>query len=197
MVPSIVVHCINEVELRGMNEQGLYRVSGSIADAKSLKEKFLKGKGAPNLSNVDIATICSTLKDFLKYVRTKCILYVINTMFIHTLFIFMYCRSLREPLITVGLLGDFVRATTITDKQDADAALYQAISELPQPNRDTLAFLMLHLQRVSSSPECKMPISNLATVFGPTLVGYSSPEPSLIMLSETKHQVAVRKTLFW
>nr|XP_012222650.1 PREDICTED: LOW QUALITY PROTEIN: rac GTPase-activating protein 1-like [Linepithema humile] len=169
MVPSIVVHCINEVELRGMNEQGLYRVSGSIADAKSLKEKFLKGKGAPNLSNVDIATICSTLKDFLK--------------------------SLREPLITVCLLGDFVRATTITDKQDADAALYQAISELPQPNRDTLAFLMLHLQRVSSSPECKMPISNLATVFGPTLVGYSSPEPSLIMLSETKHQVAIVENL--
>ncbi|XP_011874117.1 PREDICTED: rac GTPase-activating protein 1-like [Vollenhovia emeryi] len=169
MVPSIVVHCINEVELRGMNEQGLYRVNGATADTKCLKEKFLKGKGAPNLSNVDIATICSTLKDFL--------------------------RSLREPLITVGLLGDFIRATQITDKQDADAALYQAISELPQPNRDTLAFLMLHLQRVSSSAECKMPISNLAKVFGPTLVGYSSQEPSLTMLSETKHQVAIVESL--
>lgn len=102
------------------------------------------------------------------------------------------CRSLREPLITVGLWADFVRATTITDKQDADAALYHAISQLPQPNRDTLAFLMLHLQRVSSSPECKMPISNLAKVFGPTLVGYSSQEPlSLTMLTETKHQAAV------
>ncbi|EZA51336.1 hypothetical protein DMN91_002072 [Ooceraea biroi] len=165
MVPSIVVHCINEVELRGMNEQGLYRVNGAAVDTKSLKEKFLKGKGAPNLSNVDIATICSTLKDFL--------------------------RSLREPLITVSLLGDFVRATTMTDKQDVDVAFYQAISELPQPNRDTLAFLILHLQRVSSSPECKMPISNLAKVFGPTLVGYSSQEPSLTMLSETKQQVAI------
>lgn len=68
MVPSIVVHCINEVELRGMNEQGLYRVNGAAADAKCLKDKFLKGKGAPNLSNVDIATICSTLKDFLRYI---------------------------------------------------------------------------------------------------------------------------------
>lgn len=105
----------------------------------------------------------------------------------------VFYRSLREPLITVGLLGDFIRATQLTDKQDADAALYQAISELPRPNRDTLAFLMLHLQRVSSSAECKMPISNLAKVFGPTLVGYSSQEPSL-MLNETKHQVAVRET---
>ncbi|XP_014475260.1 PREDICTED: rac GTPase-activating protein 1-like [Dinoponera quadriceps] len=169
MVPSIVVHCVNEIELRGMNEQGLYRVNGAAADVKCLKEKFLKGKGAPNLSNVDIPTICSTLRDFL--------------------------RSLREPLITVSLWADFVRATMITDKQDADAALYQAISELPQPNRDTLAFLMLHLQRVSSSPECKMPISNLAKVFGPTLVGYRSQEPSLDMLSETKHQVAIVENL--
>lgn len=91
-------------------------------------------------------------------------------------------------------MGDFIRATTLTDKQDADAALYQAISELPQPNRDTLAFLMLHLQRVSSSPECKMPISNLAKVFGPTLVSYTSDKPLTEMLNETKYQVAVRKT---
>ncbi|XP_018300582.1 rac GTPase-activating protein 1 [Mycetomoellerius zeteki] len=166
MVPSIVVHCINEVELRGMNEQGLYRVNGAKVDVKCLLEKFLKGKGAPNLSNVDITTICSTLKDFL--------------------------RNLREPLITVGLLGDFIRATQKTDKQDADAALYQAISELPQPNRDTLAFLILHLQRVSSSTECKMPISNLAKVFGPTLVGYISKEPSI---NDIQHQVAIVESL--
>ncbi|XP_012282678.1 rac GTPase-activating protein 1 [Orussus abietinus] len=170
MVPSLVVHCINEVELRGLNEQGLYRVNGGSAEVKSLKEKFLKGKGAPNLSEIDIPTICSTLKDFL--------------------------RTLREPLITVGLWADFARATTIEDKQDADAALYQAISELPQPNRDTLAFLILHLQRVSSTPECKMPISNLAKVFGPTLVGYSCQEPTpTSMLSETKSQVAIVESL--
>ncbi|KAI4480205.1 PREDICTED: rac GTPase-activating protein 1-like [Polistes canadensis] len=170
MVPSLIVHCINEVELRGMSEQGLYRVNGGITDVKCLKEKFLRGKGAPNLSEIDIPTICSTLKDFL--------------------------RSLREPLITVALWADFVRATTIPDKEDADAALYQAISELPQPNRDTLAFLVLHLQRVSSSAECKMPISNLAKVFGPTLVGFSSLEPSpTSMLSETKNQVAIVESL--
>lgn len=67
MVPSIVVHCVNEIELRGMNEQGLYRVDGVGSDVKCLKEKFLKGKGAPNLSNIDIPTICSTLKRFLRY----------------------------------------------------------------------------------------------------------------------------------
>ncbi|XP_011697222.1 PREDICTED: rac GTPase-activating protein 1-like isoform X1 [Wasmannia auropunctata] len=170
MIPSIIVHCINEIELRGLNEQGLYRVNGGVADVKCLKDKFLKGKGAPNLSNVDITTICSTLKDFL--------------------------RSLRDPLIPAFLRGDFVRATQLKDKQDAavDAALYQAISELPRPNRDTLAFLMLHLQRVASSAECKMPISNLAKVFGPTLAGFSSQEPSDIY-KETGQQVAIVESL--
>lgn len=112
------------------------------------------------------------------------------------LFGFILHRSLREPLITVGLWADFMHTTKITDKQDADAALYQAISKLPQPNRDTLAFLMLHLQRVSSSSECKMPISNLAKVFGPTLVSYSSQDHST-MLSETKLQVAVSKNFIF
>ncbi|XP_076380382.1 rac GTPase-activating protein 1-like [Megalopta genalis] len=165
MVPSLVVHCINEVELRGMSEPGLYRVNGGATEVKCLKEKFLKRKGAPKLSEVDITTICSTLKDFL--------------------------RCLREPLITVRLWADFVRATTISDKQDADAALYQAISELPQLNRDTLAFLTLHLQRVSGSPECKMPIRNLAKVFGPILVGYSCQNlsPASSLFTETRNQV--------
>ncbi|XP_076383998.1 rac GTPase-activating protein 1 [Megalopta genalis] len=170
MVPSLVVHCINEVELRGMSEPGLYRVNGGTTEVKCLKEKFLKRKGAPNLSEVDIPTICSTLKDFL--------------------------RCLREPLITVGLWADFVRATTISDKQDANAALYQAISELPQPNRDTLAFLTLHLQRVSGSPECKMPIKNLAKVFGPAIVGYSCQNLSPASLfTETRNQVMVVENL--
>lgn len=31
-----------------------------------------------------------------------------------------------------------------------------------------------NLFRVAASPDCKMPVGNLARVFGPTIVGYSS-----------------------
>ena len=85
------------------------------------QDKFLRGKGVPNLSKEDIHVICGTLKDFL--------------------------RSLREPLILRTYWHDFVQATEIADPEDARAALYQVISELPQPNRDTLATLILHLQQ--------------------------------------------------
>jgi len=86
-----------------------------------VQEKFLRGKGVPNLSNIDIHTICGAIKIFL--------------------------RSLLEPLVTPTLRQDFVNAALISDADDARVAMIQAISELQQPNRDTLAFLILHLQR--------------------------------------------------
>lgn len=86
-----------------------------------MQEKFLRGKGVPNLSKIDINVVSGAIKDFL--------------------------RSLHEPLVTYTLWHDFVKAAENSDPDDARAAMFQAISELPQPNRDTLAFLIMHLQR--------------------------------------------------
>merc|ERR1719319_1303619 len=127
MVPALVIHCINEVESRGMVDVGLYRVPGSEKEVKDLKEKFMKGKGCPNLRKYDIHVICGCIKDFL--------------------------RNLREPLIPLSMWQVFVDAAGNPDSTDGDSAIYQAISELPQPNRDTLAFLCLHPQKVSGSRE--------------------------------------------
>ncbi|XP_078287547.1 rac GTPase-activating protein 1 isoform X5 [Rhinoraja longicauda] len=171
MIPSIVVHCINEIEQRGLSETGLYRISGCDRTVKELKEKYLKGKNLPLLSKVDdIHAICGLLKDFL--------------------------RNLKEPLVTFKLYSTFVRAAEISDDDNSIAAMYQTISELPQPNRDTMAFLVNHLQRVANSPHCKMDISNLARVFGPTIVGFSTPDPApMLMLQETKQQPKVVERL--
>ena len=49
MVPGIVIHCVNEVEARGLSEVGIYRVPGSEREVRELKDKFLRGKGIPNL----------------------------------------------------------------------------------------------------------------------------------------------------
>lgn len=74
-------------------------------------------------------------------------------------------------------------------------ATWQAVTQLPPPNRDTLAALVLHLQLVSETPETKMPISNLARVFGPTVVGYSMPDIDLVpnVHLETEKQARVRR----
>ncbi|XP_049777491.1 rac GTPase-activating protein 1 [Schistocerca cancellata] len=170
MIPALILHCVKEVEARGLNEVGLYRVPGSDRDVRMLREKFLRARGVPNLSGVEIPVICGTIKDFL--------------------------RSLKEPLVTYSLWPEFIRTVDIKDLTERNSALYQLISELPQPNRDTLAFMILHLQKVSECPECKMPASNLAKVFGPTLIGFSSQEPEpMAVMTESKQLVPVVENL--
>ncbi|XP_074659004.1 rac GTPase-activating protein 1-like [Tubulanus polymorphus] len=171
MVPALVIHCVNEIELRGLTEAGLYRLSGSDREVKELKERFLRGRGLPNLSAIsDINVVTGCLKSFL--------------------------RTLKEPLITNRLWKDFVAAAECENHQQAMDRMFTAVKNLPQANRDTIAFIILHLQRVSDSPDCKMPISNLAKVFGPTIVGYSTQKPEpLQMINETRRQAAVMETL--
>ncbi|XP_025970098.2 rac GTPase-activating protein 1 isoform X2 [Dromaius novaehollandiae] len=171
MIPSIIVHCVNEIEQRGLRETGLYRISGCDKTVKELKEKFLRAKNIPLLSKVDdIHAICGLLKDFL--------------------------RSLKEPLLTFQLNKTFMEAAEILDEDNSVAAMYQAIGELPQANRDTLAFLMIHLQRVAQSPETKMDVANLAKVFGPTIVAHAVPDPDpMTLLQDTKRQPKVVERL--
>ena len=123
MVPALVVYCINEIESRGLGEVGLYRIPGSEREVRDLKEKFLAGRGCPNLHHLDVHTLTGVVKDFL--------------------------RSLRQPLIPTYMWHIFTQAASNPDMTDGESELYQAISELPQPNRETLAFVMLYLQKVS------------------------------------------------
>jgi hypothetical protein len=170
-VPALIIHCCSEIERRGLNEPGLYRIPGSDQEVKRLKEKILKSNnGFPLLHNVDVHVICGTVKDFLLH--------------------------LDDPLLTRVLWRDFVNAAKFTDPEDCKTFIGQAVSELPLANRQTLAYLMIHMQKIASSPACKMPIENLAKIFGPTIVGYSSTEtPTIILFSENQKQIKVMETL--
>lgn len=171
MIPPLVVHCVSEIEQRGLQEAGLYRLSGAERTVKDLKEKFLRSKTVPVLSKVDdIHAITGLLKDFL--------------------------RNLKEPLLTFRLNRPFMEAAEVPDEDNSKALMYQTIGELPPAHRDTLAFLMLHLQRVAESLVTKMNCSNLARVFGPTIVGHSVPHPDpMSILQDTKRQPKVVERL--
>uniref|UniRef100_A0AAX7ULN4 Rac GTPase-activating protein 1 n=1 Tax=Astatotilapia calliptera TaxID=8154 RepID=A0AAX7ULN4_ASTCA len=171
MIPALVIYCIKEIEKRGLHEVGLYRVSGHERVVKELKEKLIRGKTLPPLNKVeDINVIAGVLKDFL--------------------------RNLPEPLLTFHLNKAFMEAAEIQDDDNSLAMLYQTMSELPQPNRDTLACVMIHLQKVSRSVDTKMDVNNLARVFGPTLVGHAVPNPDpMTILHDTNRQPRVIERL--
>ena len=42
-IPAVVTMCCEEIEQRGVNEVGIYRVSGVTSDVKNLKEAFERG----------------------------------------------------------------------------------------------------------------------------------------------------------
>lgn len=164
--------CVKDVEERGIDEVGIYRVPGNECHANEILDKFtrnIRQGGPPRLIKYDVHSVTSCIKKFL--------------------------RSLKEPIIPLSSLQVFINATYHSDSAQGEAHLYQAISELPQPNRDTLAYLMIHLQTIAANYKInKMDTENVAMVMGPTIVGYSTSDPAAV-LSEAEQQQNVMKVL--
>jgi Rac GTPase-activating protein 1 len=162
---------ICEIEHRalvpGNYEVGLYRVNGSDSQIKQLKDRLIKRHQAPNFAKIgDVHVLCSFVKDFL--------------------------NSLTEHLITYDSWYRFGKYCEMQNELERIRALEEAILDLPEANRDTLAYMILHLQRISERGECKMPASNLARVFGPSLVGNSCahlPPAEIINELKLQHQI--------
>lgn len=103
-----------------------------------------------------------------------------------------------ERLIPTAMWAQFSNAVqdiSLDDRQERKN-LCEAIMMLPQANRDTLAFLIQHFQRIAACPQTKMPLANLAKVFAPTIVGYSNRDlKDHVILKETVINVSVMQGL--
>ncbi|KAI3641410.1 hypothetical protein MIR68_000540 [Amoeboaphelidium protococcarum] len=147
-VPSIVETCIAQVELKGMDSVGIYRLSGNAASIQKFRVLYNEDPSKIDYSAEewsDISIITGSLK--------------------------LYFRELQNPLMTFERYDAFINAGKISDYQQRFNATKQAIAGLPRPYFDTLKYLAAHLQRVSKrSEQNKMDTNNLAIVFGPTLI---------------------------
>jgi hypothetical protein len=67
MVPAILIHCVKEIEDRGLNEVGIYRIPGNEAEANDLLEKFnrssAKGSVAPLLAKNDVHAVARSISN--------------------------------------------------------------------------------------------------------------------------------------
>ncbi|KAJ6224652.1 hypothetical protein RDWZM_003197 [Blomia tropicalis] len=194
-IPALLIHCCNELDRRielAVNDpklvinksdcslvEGLYRVCGADREVRELRSKILDGKnGMPNLEVIaDSAVICDTIKTFLK--------------------------DLDDPLVTRVLWNEFVRASekveqcaheddALTDSDynsngdcqldlandewhESLEVLKSIIIQLPNPNRDSLAFLFLHFIRIIHNEKVtKMNSKSLSKILAPTIVGNAS-----------------------
>uniref|UniRef100_A0A8C8JYY4 Breakpoint cluster region protein n=1 Tax=Oncorhynchus tshawytscha TaxID=74940 RepID=A0A8C8JYY4_ONCTS len=146
-VPYIVRQCLEEIERRGMEEVGIYRVSGVATDIQVLKAAFDTNNKDVSvmMSEMDVNAIAGTLK--------------------------LYFRELPEPLFTDDLYPNFAGGIALSDSVAKESCMLNLLLSLPEPNLVTFLFLLDHLKRVADKESInKMSLHNLATVFGPTLL---------------------------
>ncbi|KAM5192972.1 breakpoint cluster region protein [Mantella aurantiaca] len=155
-VPYIVRQCVEEIERRGMEEVGIYRVSGVATDIQALKNAFDSNNKDVSvmMSDMDVNAIAGTLK--------------------------LYFRELPAPLFTDELYPNFVEGIALSDPVAKESCMLNLLLSLPEPSLLTFLFLLDHLKRVAEK-EClnKMSLHNLATVFGPTLLRPSEKDSKI------------------
>ncbi|XP_077562028.1 N-chimaerin-like isoform X1 [Haemaphysalis longicornis] len=124
--PFVLDMCIKEIEQRGLDTEGIYRVSGFSDEVEALRMSFEKdGESAPlNASTYeDVHVVAGVLKLFL--------------------------RLLPIPLITFDSYTKFFDAVKSNKVEEKLEAMKEAVKSLPPAHYQSLKYLMSHLQSCS------------------------------------------------
>ncbi|KAK4685483.1 RalA-binding protein 1, partial [Tremellales sp. Uapishka_1] len=147
-LPAVVFRCIEYLEAKKAElEEGIYRLSGSSAVIKGLKDRF-DLEGDVNLLQGDefwdLHAIAGLLKTFL--------------------------RDQPTSLLTRELHMKFLAVMDLIDSSARVAELSRLVSELPPPNYALLRALTAHLILIVKNAAInKMTLRNIGIVFSPTL----------------------------
>ncbi|XP_013978844.2 rho GTPase-activating protein SYDE2 isoform X1 [Salmo salar] len=158
MVPLLIEKCITEIEKRGCQVVGLYRLCGSAAVKKELREAFERDSlGVELCENTypDINVITGVLKDYLRELP-----YPLITKHLYEAVL----DSMAKRPLRIGAGG------CENDLVDTEQTV-SLLENLPEVERLTLRRLLDHLKLVASHHDInKMTCQNLAVCFGPVLL---------------------------
>ncbi|KAM9494803.1 rho GTPase-activating protein 27 isoform 2-T3 [Clarias gariepinus] len=146
-VPRFVEKCIKSVERRGLNIDGIYRVSGNLAVIQKLRHK------ADHEEDLDL--------DDGQWEEIHVITGALKLFF----------RELPEPLFPYSFFDKFIAAIQVHDASQRVSYMRDLVRTLPLPNHNTMEVLFKHLRKVvEHSDENRMSFQSMAIVFGPTLL---------------------------
>ena len=162
-IPFIITRCLKEVEDRGMDFEGIYRVSGGNSAVVAIENAFsnLHTQSA-NLDEKQLNKLESLLSDGDIHAVTTALK--------------RYLRKLPDPVVPYALYDEFINIG-----QSSPGArlpeLTQFLRKLPPANQSTLRELCAHLQKVNDMNHLnRMGFKNLSVVFAPTLARDESGE---------------------
>ncbi|XP_076008040.1 rho GTPase-activating protein 15 isoform X2 [Genypterus blacodes] len=164
-VPRFVEKCIRAVETRGLDIDGLYRVSGNLAVIQKLRYKA--DHEELNLEDgqwEDVHVITGALK--------------------------LFFRELPEPLFPFSHFNNLIGAIRIPDYSAKLSMICGLVRSLPQTNHDTMQLLFEHLRKVIQYGEDnRMTVQNVAIVFGPTLLRPETESNNITMHMVFQNQI--------
>lgn len=169
-IPLIVRRCIDEIEQRCLDFQGIYRISPKASIIQRVIHEIEKDEVAFSFKEYDPPTIAAILKVMILSMQlnresiTDCIL------------IQLYLRQLPTPVLPFPTSDRIAFSATFSSDSDGHlASLARRIKRLPIPNQLTLKAVIEHLSRVAANHEINyMNISNLAIVFSSCIFGEDS-----------------------
>lgn len=148
-VPPVLEICADAIERVGIQNMGIYRLSGTTSRVQKLKAKFDNDWSTVDLMSDEAIQDINIVAGCLK----------------------LWFRELPEPLLTYQLYPAFIEASKIENEYLRQVRLHEQVNELPDANYATLRFLMAHLDRIRAHESTnQMTAHNLAIVFGPTLL---------------------------
>ncbi|KAH8717449.1 putative Rho-type GTPase-activating protein 2 [Beauveria bassiana] len=147
-LPSVIYRCIQYLEAHNaLNEEGIFRLSGSNTVIKQIRERFNHESDINLITDenyYDIHAVASLLK--------------------------LYLRELPSTILTRDLHLDFLNTTEITDRDEKIAIMAHLVQRLPEANLTLLKYLISFLIRIiNNSAVNKMTVRNVGIVFSPTL----------------------------
>ncbi|TIB77706.1 RhoGAP-domain-containing protein [Wallemia mellicola] len=147
-LPAVVFRCIKYLQhVKADEEEGIYRLSGSSAQVKALKERF-NNEGDINLVETDDFFDPHAITGLLK----------------------LYFRELPNSVLTRELHFKFLQVTELPDAKKRIRELGRLVSALPIANYALLRALISHLTDIVSNEELnRMSLRNVGIVFSPTL----------------------------
>ncbi|KAI1824469.1 hypothetical protein F4861DRAFT_254934 [Xylaria intraflava] len=147
-IPAVVYRCIQYLDVKNaVEEEGIFRLSGSNVLIKQLRERFNQ-EGDINLltddTYYDIHAVASLLK--------------------------LYLRELPTTILTRELHNQFITVTEIANHREKIEALSELVQRLPLANETLLKYLISFLIKVINHADMnKMTVRNVGIVFSPTL----------------------------
>eukprot|EP01114_Cavostelium_apophysatum_P014852 TRINITY_DN3948_c0_g1_i1.p1 TRINITY_DN3948_c0_g1~~TRINITY_DN3948_c0_g1_i1.p1 ORF type:complete len:463 (+),score=84.50 TRINITY_DN3948_c0_g1_i1:184-1572(+) len=154
MVPMFQ-QCIAFLKANGLEEEGLFRVSGSFSDIEHLRKAFESGKNLEITdTSVGVHAVSSLLKKFL--------------------------RELPEPLIPFQRQSSFLKALECEEREEKLSGILELVKGLPAAHHSILVYLISFLNTLSQKSEInKMGPANIGICFGPTIM--REPEDKISM----------------